>query len=88
VKAEYRASFAKDLRKIKDKAVLERIKQAIEQVESSQSQQEITNIKKLRGGTGYYRIRVGDYRIGIIFEEDKVIFVRCLNRKEIYQYFP
>ena len=36
----------------------------------------------------YYRIRVGDYRVGFVFEQGAVTFVRCLNRKEIYRYFP
>lgn len=85
---QFRASFAKDLRNIKNKELVNRIKQTIEQVEKAQSQQDITNLKKLKGGSSYYRIRVGDYRIGIIIEDDTTTFVRCLNRKEIYRFFP
>lgn len=48
----------------------------------------MTNLKKLKGGGNYYRIRVGEYRIGIIVEGDAITFVRCLHRKEIYRYFP
>ena len=40
------------------------------------------------GNENYYRFRVGDYRIGIVIEEDTVVFVRCLHRREIYRYFP
>lgn len=86
--AQFRASFAKDLRRIKNKELLNRIKQTIEQIEKAQSQQSITNLKKLKGGTNYYRIRIGEYRIGLIIEEDTATFVRCLNRKEIYRFFP
>jgi mRNA interferase RelE/StbE len=88
VKALFRASFAKDLRSIKSKDILSRIKEVVEQVEKAQSLQEITNIKKLKGGRNYYRIRVGEYRIGLIIENDEISFIRCLNRKEIYRYFP
>jgi mRNA interferase RelE/StbE len=88
VRSQFRASFAKDLRGIKSKDILSRIKEAIEQIEKAQSQQDITNIKKLKGGSNYYRIRVGEYRIGVIIEGDEITFVRCLNRKEIYRYFP
>jgi mRNA interferase RelE/StbE len=88
VKIQFRASFAKDLRGIKNKELLNRIKETIVQVEKAQTSQDITNIKKLRGGNDYYRIRVGEYRIGLIIENDTVTFVRCLNRKEIYRYFP
>ena len=50
--------------------------------------QEIGDLKKLRGGERYYRIRLGEYRIGLILEGDKVVFVRFLPRKDIYRYFP
>jgi mRNA interferase RelE/StbE len=88
VKAHFRASFAKDLRSIKSKEILSRIKEVIGQVEKAQSLQEVTNIKKLKGGRNYYRIRVGEYRIGLVIEGDEISFVRCLERKEIYRYFP
>ena len=88
MKAQFRASFAKDLRSVKNKDILSRIKDAVEQVEKAQSLQEITSLKKLRGGKTYYRIRVGEYRIGLRIEGDEVSFVRCLDRKEIYRYFP
>jgi mRNA interferase RelE/StbE len=88
VKALFRASFAKDIRSIKSKDILSRIKEVVEQVEKAQSLQEITNIKKLKGGRNYYRIRVGEYRIGLVVEGNEITFVRCLDRKEIYRHFP
>jgi len=88
VKIQFRASFAKDLRSIKNKDLLNRIKETIEQVEKALTPQDITNLKKLRGGINYYRLRVGEYRIGLTIKSDTVTFVRCLNRKEIYRYFP
>jgi mRNA interferase RelE/StbE len=88
VNVQFRSSFAKDLRPIKDKDLLNRIKLAIELVEKAQSQQDIASLKKLKGGNSYYRIRVGEYRLGLIIEGDTATFVRCLNRKEIYRYFP
>ena len=44
-------------------------------------------VQKLHGSESY-RIRVGDYRVGFVFEHGAVTFVRCLDRKEIYRYFP
>ena len=88
MKIQFRASFAKDLRSIKNKDLLNRIKETIEQVEKALTPQDITNLKKLRGGINYYRLRVGEYRIGLTIKSDTVTFVRCLNRKEIYRYFP
>lgn len=85
---QFKASFARDLRNIKNKDLLNRIKEVIEQLEKAQSIQSITNIKKLRGVGNYYRLRVGEHRIGLSVERDTATFVRCLNRKEIYRYFP
>jgi hypothetical protein len=48
----------------------------------------VANLKKLSGGGPYFRIRLGDYRIGMRVEEDVVTFVRVLPRKDIYRYFP
>lgn len=88
MKVQYRGSFAKDLRSIKNRDILDHIKETIEQVEKAQSQQNIANLKKLKVGSNYYRIRAGEYRLGVIIEKDTITFIRCLNRKEIYRYFP
>ncbi len=85
---QFRASFSKDLRSIKNNNLLDRIRETIESIEKAQKLPDIANLKKLKGGSIYYRIRVGEYRIGLTIENDTVAFVLCLNRKEIYRYFP
>jgi len=32
--------------------------------------------------------RIGEYRIGVALEGSEVEFVRCLNRRDLYRYFP
>jgi mRNA interferase RelE/StbE len=88
VKVEFRESFAKDLKGVKDKSLPRRAKEFIEAVEQADSLADISNLKKLKGGGNYFRMRVGDYRVGMALEGDTVIFVRFLNRKDIYKYFP
>ena len=88
MKVEFRKSFEKDLSKIRDVELLQRIQSAIGEVETVDSLTDLINIKKLKAERDYYRIRVGDYRIGLSVREDAVIFVRVLHRKEIYRYFP
>jgi len=65
VKVAFRQSFVRDLKKIKDKRVVEQVKQAIAQVEAADNVHEVGGLAKLGGSSGYYRLRVGDYRIGI-----------------------
>ena len=88
MKTAFRESFDADLAKITDVALLRRIQRVIEQVEAAQTFQQIPNLKRLEAAGKYYRIRMGDYRIGFVFEHGTVTFVRCLNRREIYRYFP
>jgi mRNA interferase RelE/StbE len=76
------------LKKVREKGLRERVREIIEQVEQIESLRGMTNIKKLQGGRDYYRIRVGDYRMGLTLEGDTVVFVRFLHRKDIYRYFP
>jgi len=82
-------SFAKDLRKHKkNRELLEQIQKIIENVEQAEVVTTLSSLKQLKAQGRYYRIRTGDYRIGITIEKDKVTFVRALHRKEIYRFFP
>lgn len=88
MRVEFKESFIKDLKSVKDKSLLNRVKIMIEAIERADSLGEIAALKKLKGGGNYFRKRIGDYRVGIVLENDLVIFVRFLNRKDIYKYFP
>jgi mRNA interferase RelE/StbE len=89
VKIEFRKSFTKDLKKRKnDKPLLERVKQIILEVEEAQDIHKIKNLKKLKAQGNHYRIRLGNYRFGLVIDSDIAIFVRFLPRGDIYKYFP
>ncbi len=88
MKVDFKKSFTKDLKKIRDKDLLQQVKEVIEEVEQALNLQGVSNLKQLKGGGSYFRIKIGDYRIGLMMEDDTVIFVRFLHRKEIYRYFP
>jgi mRNA interferase RelE/StbE len=88
LKVTFRASFARDLRAIKNRSLLNRIRTIIESVELAESLASVPGLKKLQARGDYYRIRLGDYRIGLEIENDTVTFVRVLHRREVYRYFP
>jgi mRNA interferase RelE/StbE len=88
VKTIFRESFLKDVKNAKDKRLFTLIRDTIEAVETTTSPLSIQNLKKLKKKGSYYRIRLGDYRIGLVIEGDIVTFVRFLHRKDIYRYFP
>ncbi len=88
MRVSFEASFARDLRGIRDKTLLERVEQVITEVKTATALSEIKHLSKMRGYTTFYRLRLEDYRIGIEVVGDEVIFVRILHRKDIYRYFP
>jgi mRNA interferase RelE/StbE len=88
VKVGFRQSFLKDLEGVSDKRLRRRVKVAIEEVEKAEALQQINGLKKLKGGENFYRLRIGDFRVGMALEAGRVIFVRLTNRKDIYRHFP
>jgi mRNA interferase RelE/StbE len=88
VKLTFRQSFTRDLKKVKDITMLDKIKKMIERIEAAQNMSQIEGLTKLSGTSSYYRIRIGDYRLGILLRGNELEFVRCLHRREIYRYFP
>ncbi len=46
-------------------------------------------MKKMTGYSSYYRIRVGDYRVGVeLITPDTLRFITVAHRKDIYSIFP
>jgi mRNA interferase RelE/StbE len=88
MKSAFRKSFTRDLKRIKDREVLRRVGQVIDEVDVADDLSAVGNLKKMSGAAYFYRIRIGDYRIGIAAEGDTVEFVRCLPRRDLYRFFP
>jgi mRNA interferase RelE/StbE len=88
VNTAFRQSFTRDLNRVRDKKLLQQVRKNIEAVESADSLSALPNLKKLKGAKSYFRLKLGDYRLGLALENDTVVFVRLLDRKDIYKYFP
>ena len=85
---KYEKSFAKDLKNVKEKNLLKRVKEVIDKVKKADNHKELNNLKKLKGYDNFYQVKFGDYRIGVEIVKDEIIFTRLLHRKDIYRYFP
>lgn len=57
-------------------------------VEDADSLEDISGVKRMQSKGAYYRIRLGDYRVGVSVTSETVTFIRFLHRKDIYRYFP
>lgn len=89
MKTEYLPSFIKDLKKLKKTPIYQEIKTLVFQtILACQNITEIKNLKKIKGHKDAYRIKVGDYRIGIFIQNETVTFSQVLHRKDVYRYFP
>lgn len=88
MKLIFLSRFSKDLDKIKDASVKEKLISIISSAETAETVFQLRNIKKLAGDKISYRIRLGDYRIGIYYENGIIEFARIVHRKDIYKVFP
>lgn len=80
--------FAKDTNAVHDNNLINRLADCIQMIINAQGIDKISNIKKLTGYKNAYRIKLGDYRIGLIISGNQVELIRFLHRKDIYKYFP
>lgn len=88
MKLIYAKSFKKDLSKINDRVTRQKIKKAILKAKKAESIDKITNLKSLSGDKKAYRLRAGDYRIGVYLYEEGIELVRVAHRSDIYNLFP
>ena len=80
--------FEKDVNKELSKTMQLKLADIIEELQNSSTLYSIKDIKKLKGYKTAYRIRMGNYRIGFILEENTIKLSRVMDRKKIYRYFP
>lgn len=80
--------FSKDLDKINQSKDRKSIAALIQSVKDIQNFEELAGVKKLTGFEDAFRIRSGNYRIGIFVNGNVIQFARVAHRKDIYKIFP
>jgi mRNA interferase RelE/StbE len=91
MQVEFKSKFEKDIAEIKLKSVADSVERQIEIVENCKSVVEFirhSNVTKMVGHVDCYRIKFGDYRIGVKIVGNVVYFVRFGIRSTIYKIFP
>jgi len=84
VKTAFHKSFARALKKVKDRTVLERFREAIEEFDRADELYDVSGVKHMSCPGSFSRLRIGDYRVGIVAGGNEVEFVRFLYRRDIY----
>lgn len=84
----FNKKFLKELNEIqkKEREIIENF--VFNELSNYSSIQEVGKIEKLKGYDKYYKVRFGNYRIGLKFESNILTLERVLHRKEIYKFFP
>ena len=81
-------TFSKQIDTLHDEALKLRLAQIVQNVISANTLQDIVNLKKIKGHKTAYRLRIGDYRVGLFFMEGTIVFAYLAHRKDIYNIFP
>lgn len=86
---EYTKRFLKELSALSIE-MRSRVEPIIFQELESENPFDLGYLEKMKGYPDKYKIRVGDYRIGITAEKDTRVLVceRIAHRREIYRIFP
>lgn len=89
MEVRYRQAFLRDLKKLENQPIYDQIfTLAFTTLPAAANLREISNVKVMRGASHRYRIRIGNYRVGIESQGNMVEMSRVLHRREFYRYFP
>ncbi|MDI1292325.1 MAG: hypothetical protein PSV18_06225 [Methylobacter sp.] len=59
-----------------------------EELVSTSSIYEIGKVEKMKGYDGFYKVRFGNYRLGLVIENEMITVKTVMHRREIYKFFP
>jgi len=85
---EIHRQFLKDLAKIPAPVKEKVVDLVFHQLPAKVSLADLSNVKKIQGFQHFYRVRVGEFLVGLEVTRDSVIVKRVLHRKDIYKFFP
>jgi mRNA interferase RelE/StbE len=88
MQVDFTERFLKQDRELRSEVLHARLQRVVLMVKDAKTIRDIPNLKKLKGHQTAYRIRVGDFRIGLFIEGDAVVFADFDHRKDIYSRFP
>lgn len=88
-KVEYKKRFLKELSKLPEDVQSQTEKIVFEDL-ISENPFDLGYLEQMKGYPGKYKIRIGQYRIGITVNKQKKVLVcnRIAHRKDIYRLFP
>ena len=88
MKVEFTRKFESQVDRLRDEKLKLEIANAVRSVIAANTLQDIPGLKKLSSFKTAFRIRTGNYRIGVLYQHGIIYFVAFAHRKDIYKQFP
>lgn len=83
---KFHRQFLKDIQRLDAETKL-RLRDFLEQAKNVAKFSDLPAVK-IKGYPHFWRFRLGNYRLGVSFAKNTIIFRRILHRKNIYKRFP
>lgn len=80
--------FSRDVRRLGSSHIRRRLDRTIQELIEAADITEVSGVRRLLTEGQHYRIRIGDYCLGITMAGETAVLRRFLPRGEIYRYFP
>lgn len=88
MEVEYTPAFSRDLKRERNAELRRRVQQVIDELKAAPTVAAVRGAVRVTAPGRYYRIRVGDFRLGFALEGDRVVLLRFMHRRDIYRFFP
>ncbi len=89
MKVAFTNKYEKQFDRITDSKSRKQVIDAVKSIIDAPKLDQIPSIKKLKGFKNAYRVRSGQYRIGLIQQTNGTILVSAIDfRKDFYKGFP
>jgi mRNA-degrading endonuclease RelE of RelBE toxin-antitoxin system len=88
MKVIVRKRFISDVAVIRSPEITEEVKFTLQYIGKCKGVEEIHEFKILRGHKNFARIKLGDYRMGVWFSHQTIIFICFKHRSNVYSFFP
>lgn len=88
MKVEYRKKFLKELSQLPLNPRLDVEDFVFEILPEASTLTAIGKVEKMKGYKNFFKVRFGNYRLGLQLVDDIVIVEIIAHRKEIYKLFP
>ena len=84
----YHPRFDRDTRRIRSRDLSSRLERTIAELKAASNIKEISGVQPIAGWEDLYRIRIGDYRLGLELVDNSAVLLRFGHRREFYRGFP